>query len=46
MGFTREVNVSRFYRDFRAGSIAGGADEIMLSIIAKTVGMVGKPGKK
>ncbi|KAK7485051.1 hypothetical protein BaRGS_00023690 [Batillaria attramentaria] len=33
MGFTNEVLVSRFYRDFRLLSIGGGADEVMLSII-------------
>ncbi|XP_073319070.1 probable acyl-CoA dehydrogenase 6 [Pagrus major] len=35
MGFTSEVLVSRFYRDSRLMSIGGGADEVMLGIIAK-----------
>ncbi len=35
MGFMWDNIVSRFYRDNRIGSIGGGADEIMLSIIAK-----------
>ncbi|KFP01105.1 putative acyl-CoA dehydrogenase 6, partial [Calypte anna] len=35
MGFTNEVLVSRLYRDLRVGSIGGGTDEIMLSIICK-----------
>ncbi|NQY33741.1 MAG: acyl-CoA dehydrogenase family protein [Alteromonadaceae bacterium] len=35
MGFMWDNIVSRFYRDNRLGSIGGGADEIMLSIISK-----------
>lgn len=35
MGFTSDVLVSRFYRDSRLLSIGGGADEVMLGIIAK-----------
>jgi len=35
MGFMWDNVVSRFYRDNRLGSIGGGADEIMLSIITK-----------
>jgi citronellyl-CoA dehydrogenase len=35
MGYTWDNPVSRFYRDGRLGSIAGGADEVMLGIIAK-----------
>jgi citronellyl-CoA dehydrogenase len=35
MGYTWENPVSRFYRDGRLGSIGGGADEVMLSIICK-----------
>lgn len=35
MGFTSEVQVSRFYRDSRLMSIGGGADEVMLGIICK-----------
>jgi citronellyl-CoA dehydrogenase len=35
MGFMNETPVSRFFRDSRLMSIGGGADEIMLGIIAK-----------
>lgn len=39
MGYTWENWVSRAYRDFRLGSIGGGADEVMLSIIARRMGL-------
>ena len=39
MGFTWDNRVSRLYRDGRLTSIGGGADEIMMGIIAKTMGM-------
>jgi citronellyl-CoA dehydrogenase len=35
MGFMNETPVSRAYRDFRLTSIGGGADEVMLTILAK-----------
>ena len=38
MGFTAETSVSRAYRDFRLASIAGGADEVMLTILCKGMG--------
>ncbi len=38
MGYTWDNPVSRFFRDGRLGSIGGGADEIMLGIIAKLEG--------
>jgi citronellyl-CoA dehydrogenase len=38
MGFMNETPVSRAYRDMRLGSIGGGADEVMLSIICKFMG--------
>jgi citronellyl-CoA dehydrogenase len=44
MGFTSEAIVSRFYRDFRLLSIGGGADEVMLRIIAKRMGTLPKAG--
>ncbi|HUN52738.1 MAG TPA: acyl-CoA dehydrogenase family protein, partial [Candidatus Sulfotelmatobacter sp.] len=44
MGFMNETPVSRAYRDTRLASIGGGADEIMLGIIAKYMGTL--PGKK
>jgi citronellyl-CoA dehydrogenase len=44
MGFMNETPISRAYRDTRLGSIGGGADEIMLSIICKHMGIL--PGKR
>jgi len=38
MGYMNETPVSRAYRDSRLGSIGGGADEIMLTIICKLMG--------
>jgi len=46
MGFTNDVLVSRMYRDMRLTSIGGGADEVMLGIICKTMGIMPKPTKK
>lgn len=42
MGFMSETYVSRAYRDARLISIGGGADEIMLGIIAKCMGILPK----
>ena len=39
MGYMEETRISRFFRDSRLTSIGGGADEIMLQIIAKLEGM-------
>jgi len=39
MGYTWDNPVSRSYRDARLTSIGGGADEVMLSIIAKRMGI-------
>jgi citronellyl-CoA dehydrogenase len=38
-----ETPISRAYRDGRLASIGGGADEVMLSIICKYMGIL--PGK-
>lgn len=43
MGYTWENPVSRYFRDSRLGSIGGGADEVMLSIICKMMGTLPKP---
>jgi citronellyl-CoA dehydrogenase len=43
MGFMEETLVSRSYRDGRLASIGAGADEVMLSIICKYMGIL--PGK-
>jgi len=45
MGFTWDNPISRAYRDTRILSIAGGADEVMLGIIAKYMDILPKPGK-
>lgn len=39
MGYMEETRIARAYRDARVISIAGGADEIMLGIIAKNEGL-------
>jgi citronellyl-CoA dehydrogenase len=43
MGYTWENKVARLYRDSRLTGIAGGADEVMLGIIAKTMGIAKRP---
>jgi citronellyl-CoA dehydrogenase len=40
MGYTWDNPASRLYRDGRLASIAGGADEVMLGIIAKQMGIL------
>lgn len=39
MGYTLENKVSRMYRDGRLASIGGGADEVMLGILSKLMGI-------
>ena len=39
MGYTWENKVSRMFRDGRLASIGGGADEVMLGILSKTMGI-------
>jgi citronellyl-CoA dehydrogenase len=46
MGFTLENKVSRMFRDGRLASIGGGADEVMLGILAKTMGIAKRPMPK
>ena len=43
MGFTLDNRVSRMYRDGRLASIGGGADEVMMGIIAKAMGTLKRP---
>ena len=40
MGYMQETKISRYYRDARLLSIGGGADEVMLGIIAKLEDML------
>lgn len=42
MGYTWDNPVSRAYRDYRLGSIGGGADEVMLMVIARQMGLMEK----
>lgn len=42
MGYTWENRISRLYRDGRLASIGGGADEVMLTILCKTMGTLPK----
>jgi citronellyl-CoA dehydrogenase len=44
MGYMEETRVNRFWRDTRLGSIGGGADEVMMGIIAKTMGILPRNG--
>lgn len=44
MGYMEETPISRYYRDARLLSIGGGADEVMLGIIAKMEDML--PSRK
>lgn len=46
MGFMNETPITRLYRDGRVMSIGGGADEIMLEVISKRLGMLEKKGSK
>ena len=46
MGFTLENRVARMYRDGRLASIGGGADEVMLGILSKIMGIAKKPPKR
>ena len=44
MGYMEETPISRAFRDSRLLSIGGGADEVMLGIIAKLEGIL--PSKR
>jgi len=41
MGYTWDNPANRAFRDFRLGSIGGGADEVMLTVIARQMGLMG-----
>lgn len=43
MGFMNETLITRLYRDLRLTSIGGGADEVMLQILCKYMGIL--PGR-
>ncbi len=43
MGFTLENKVSRMFRDGRLASIGGGADEVMLQILSRIMGIAKRP---
>jgi citronellyl-CoA dehydrogenase len=43
MGFTWENKVSRMFRDGRLASIGGGADEVMMGILARLMGIAKRP---
>lgn len=45
MGYTWENKVSRMYRDGRLASIGGGADEVMMGILSKIMGIAKRPAK-
>jgi citronellyl-CoA dehydrogenase len=40
MGYTWDNRASRAFRDYRVTSIAGGADEVMLMVIARKMGLM------
>lgn len=40
MGYMQDSTINRLYRDYRLTAIGGGADEVMLGIICKTMGML------
>ncbi len=44
MGYTWDNPVSRAYRDYRLCSIGGGADEVMLMVIARHMGLMARRG--
>lgn len=45
MGYTKEMLISRAFRDSRVLSIAGGTDEMMLGIICKFMDILPKKKK-
>lgn len=42
MGYVKDSLISRLYRDMRLSSIGGGADEVMLQILSKNMGIFPK----
>lgn len=45
MGYTWHNRAARAFRDYRVGSIAGGADEVMLMVIARKMGLMAASGR-
>jgi citronellyl-CoA dehydrogenase len=45
MGFVTQTPITRATRDLRLVSIGGGADEVMMGILSKLMGMSGKNKK-
>jgi len=45
-GYMWESRIARMLRDLRIVAIGGGANEVMLEVIAKQMGWIGKPGKR
>ncbi|WP_326541613.1 acyl-CoA dehydrogenase family protein [Pseudorhodoferax sp.] len=45
MGYTWDNRAARAYRDLRLGSIGGGADEVMLMVIARKMGLMDTGGR-
>lgn len=46
MGYMAETPISRYFRDARLLSIGGGADEVMMGIIARLEGMLPERGSR
>jgi citronellyl-CoA dehydrogenase len=46
MGYSYTTRISRAFRDGRLGSIGGGADEVMLGILSKIMGIAKRPAKQ
>ena len=45
-GYMWESRIARMLRDLRIVAIGGGANEVMLDVIAKQIGWIGKAGKR
>ena len=45
-GYLRDSRINRILRDTRLVAIGGGANEVMMQVIAKELGMIGEKGRK